>query len=48
MNTQPILNFPTPKPTWIPHHSRPNPSPLDLLIFLAVAAIIATALFGFL
>jgi hypothetical protein len=45
MNTRPILNFPTPKATWIPRRGGPSPSPLDLLIFLAVAAVIATTLF---
>jgi hypothetical protein len=48
MNPRPILNFPTPKATWIPRRSRPIRSPLDLLIFLVVAAVMATALFLFL
>jgi hypothetical protein len=48
MNTRPILNFPTPKATWIPRRGRPIHTTLDLLMALAMAAVVATALFLFL
>ena len=47
MNTRPMVNYPTPKPTWIPRRGRPLRTPLDLLIALAVAAVMAAALFLF-
>jgi hypothetical protein len=47
MNTRPIFNFPTPKATWMPHRGRPIRTPLDLLVALAVVAVLAAALFLF-
>jgi hypothetical protein len=44
MNTRPIVNFPTPKGTWIPRRGRPIRTPLDLLIALATAAVMAAVL----
>jgi hypothetical protein len=43
----PILSFPTPKPTGIPHRGRPIRTLPDLLIALAVAAVMAAVLFLF-
>jgi hypothetical protein len=48
MNTRPIVTVPTPKATWIPRRGRPIRTPLDLLMALAVAAVLAAALFLFL
>ena len=48
MNTRPILNFPTPKPTWMPRCGKPIRTLLDVLITLAVVAVMAAALFLFL
>jgi hypothetical protein len=48
MNTRPILNFPTPKPTWMPRRGKPIRTPLDLLTALAVVAVLAAALLLFL
>jgi hypothetical protein len=48
MNTRPILNFPTPKPTWMPRGGKPIRTLLDLLIALAVLTVMAAALFLFL
>jgi hypothetical protein len=45
MNMRPILSFPTPKATWMPRRSRRIRSPLDLMTALAVAAVLAAALF---
>jgi hypothetical protein len=42
-----MVNFPTPKATWIPRRGRPIRTPLDLLLALAVAAVLAAALFLF-
>jgi hypothetical protein len=47
MNTRPIVNIPTPKAPWIPRHGRPIRTPLDLLIVLAVAAVLAATLLLF-
>jgi hypothetical protein len=47
MNLRPIVNIPTPKAPWIPRHGRPIRTPLDLLLALAVAAVLAAALFLF-
>jgi hypothetical protein len=48
MNTQPIVNFPAPKATWIPRRGRPIRTSLDLLTALAVIVGVAAALFLFL
>jgi hypothetical protein len=48
MNTRPILNFPTQQAPWIPRRGRPIRTPLDLVMALAVAAVMAAALFLFL
>ena len=48
MNTRPIVNVPAPKTTWIPRRGRPIRTPLDLVMALAVAAVMAAALFLFL
>jgi hypothetical protein len=48
MNRQPIPNFPTPKAPWIPRRAKSISTLLDLLIALAVIAIMAAALFLYL
>jgi hypothetical protein len=48
MNTRPIVNFTTPKATWIPRRGRPIRTPLDLLMALTMAAVLAAALLLFL
>jgi hypothetical protein len=48
MSTRPIVSVPTPKATWIPRRGSPIRTPLDLLMALAVAAVLAAALFLFL
>ncbi len=48
MNMRPIGTIPTPKPTWIPRRGRPIRTLRDLLMALAVAAVLAAALFLFL
>ena len=48
MNTRPVLNFPTSKATWVPRRGKPIGTLPDLLISLAVIAVMATALFLFL
>lgn len=48
MNTRPILNFHTPKAMWLPRRGNPIRTPLDLLMSLVVAAVLAGALFLFL
>jgi hypothetical protein len=48
MNTRPILNTSTPRPAWIPRRGKPIRTPLDLLVALAVVAIMAAAVFLFL
>ena len=48
MNHRPSLSFPTPKPTWAPRRGRPIRTPLDLLVAVAVIAVMAAALFLFL
>jgi hypothetical protein len=45
MNTRPILNTSTPRPAWIPRRGKPTRTPLDLLVVLAVAAVMAAAVF---
>lgn len=41
MKMRPTLNFPTPKPSGVPHRSSPPHAFLDLLIALVVAVIVA-------
>ena len=48
MNHRPSLSFPTPKPTWAPRRGRPIRTPVDLLVAVAVIAVMAAALFLFL
>jgi hypothetical protein len=48
MNTRPVLNFPTPKAMWVTRRGKPIRTPLDLLVALAVIAVMAAALFLFL
>jgi hypothetical protein len=48
MNNRPRLSFPTPKPTRTPRRGRPIRTPLDLLVAVAVIAVMAAALFLFL
>jgi len=48
MNTRPIMNFPTPKATWIPRRGKPIRTLPDLLIALTVIAVMAAALILFL
>jgi hypothetical protein len=46
MNTRPIVNVPTPpKAPWIPRRGSPTHTPVDFLVALAVAAVMAAALF---
>jgi hypothetical protein len=46
MNTRPIINFPTPKPAWIPHRGSSTNTYLDLLVALAAIAFMAVVLFS--
>jgi hypothetical protein len=48
MNMRPIVSVPTPKATWMPRRGRPIRTPLDVLVALAVAAVLAAALLLFL
>jgi hypothetical protein len=45
MNNRPTLSFPTPKAPWTPHRGRPIRTPVDLLVTVAVIAVMAAALF---
>jgi hypothetical protein len=40
------MNFPASKATWIPHRGRPIRTALDLLVALAVIAVMAAVLFS--
>ncbi|MBI3410886.1 MAG: hypothetical protein HY040_21330 [Planctomycetes bacterium] len=44
-NMRPTLNFPTPKPTWMPRRARPISTLLDLLIAIGAVAVMGAVLF---